>query len=595
MAFMRIRFNFACAALLLALSLPAGAADPAWIQLTSPNFVLYTDTTELKGRRLLEDFEGRIALLGTALGEIPQRQFPIQVFLFSKKEDFMEAAPRPTGTDAPSEFEKSAYLWRGPDRVFVAARDRAPADISNDVGHALGHVFFERLVVWRPFWAAEGAAEYFRRVGRSPENKRVSDKDSYPLEDLVEIVQPPKYDDDAIPTQTITSFRLQSHRLFRLMITQNHASQFRAHLKELATLQGQEAKLDVKALQAQFNEFTETMVPLVANSSGIRVVSATADAVSIPRGDLLLAARKTSEAASWYQADSASGRAARAILARYSRSGGEPIRLLARAAAEMPDAGLVQFHAGSIETKTPEDLQLQAQALDRAIALLPRLGRAHGQLARVNTLLGKGETALPQIERALELEPEYADQFLMIRAETLLSMNRFGESAAAGLTASHLPHSDMTIDYEAKGAEIVRRAEQARRELEGRQLQRIRDQVQAIVQEREPPVPPPPPVERPPELFGRIEYNVQSSRQLSIVNAPLPLYSNTLVQKRATGRITVRVTIGPDGKVTQASIVDSQLQEMNASTLDAAKKWTFAPSTGRAAAEARITFTFSVQ
>src|SRR5688572_5253346 len=87
MAFMRIRFNLACAVLLLALSLPAKAADPVWIQLSSPNFVLYTDTTEIKGRRLLEDFEGRFAALETVIGGIPQRQFPIQVFLFSKKED----------------------------------------------------------------------------------------------------------------------------------------------------------------------------------------------------------------------------------------------------------------------------------------------------------------------------------------------------------------------------------------------------------------------------------------------------------------------------------------------------------------------------
>jgi TonB family protein len=126
-------------------------------------------------------------------------------------------------------------------------------------------------------------------------------------------------------------------------------------------------------------------------------------------------------------------------------------------------------------------------------------------------------------------------------------------------------------------------------------LQRIRDEVQAIVVQREPPVPPPPPVTRPPDLFGKIEYSVQSNRQLSIVDAPLPIYSNALIQKSATGRITVRVTIGADGKVTQAAIADSQLPEMNTSTLDAAKKWTFGPAAGRAPVEARIVFTFSVQ
>src|SRR6187397_2960323 len=107
---MRIRSSLGCAALLVTLSLQVRGADPVWIQINSRNFVLYTDTTEVKGRRLLEDFEGRLAALGTVLGEIPRRQFPIEVFLFSRKEEFLEGAPRPVkvaGIDTPLEFEKS--------------------------------------------------------------------------------------------------------------------------------------------------------------------------------------------------------------------------------------------------------------------------------------------------------------------------------------------------------------------------------------------------------------------------------------------------------------------------------------------------------
>jgi protein TonB len=78
-----------------------------------------------------------------------------------------------------------------------------------------------------------------------------------------------------------------------------------------------------------------------------------------------------------------------------------------------------------------------------------------------------------------------------------------------------------------------------------------------------------------------------------VVNSPLPVYANALIQSGTSGKITVRVTIGPDGKVTQASVVDSQLQAMNVATVDAAKKWTFTPITGAPAVEARITFTFT--
>ena len=75
-----MRLRFLCAVLLLALGTPARAAEPVWIQVNSRNFTLFTDTTELKGRRLLEDFETRLASLGAVLGEIPQRQFPVEVF-----------------------------------------------------------------------------------------------------------------------------------------------------------------------------------------------------------------------------------------------------------------------------------------------------------------------------------------------------------------------------------------------------------------------------------------------------------------------------------------------------------------------------------
>jgi len=590
---MQIRPRLLCAILLLALSPPVRAADPVWIQMTSRDFVLFTDTTEAKGRRLLEDFEGRLSALSAALGEIPERQFPIEVFLFSKKEEFLEVAPRPTGPDAPRETEKSAHLWRGADRVFIVARDKAPADIAEDVGHSLGHVFMERLVLWRPYWLAEGAAEYFRKIGRNPDNRRIAEKDGYPVADILDIVPLKEYDDDA----SLTAFKVQSHRLLRVVLSQDGAA-FRAFLKALGPGAEEEAKLgvDVGMLQSTFNAYSETLIPPGTGALDIKV-SATASAdIAIHRGDLLVAAGKTSEAATWYKGDSPGARAGRAILARLSRGAGESMGVLARASSDFPNAGLVHFHLGSIETKTAADIELQARALARAVELLPRLGRARGQLARVETLLGKSEEALTQIDRALALEPEFGDQFFLIRAEALLALNRFGEARKAAQIAAALPHLDKTVDYDFKGSELSRRAEQTRRDLEGKQLDRIRAEVDALRARREPPPPAPPPP--PPAVavpVGRIEYNVQSSRQISIVNAPLPDYVDSLVRRGAAGSVTVRATVGSDGKVTQASIVESKLPEMNVATLNAVRKWTFKLPSGATAADARIVFQFIVQ
>ena len=587
-----MRFRLLCAVLLLAFSEPARAADPVWIQITSRNFTLFTDTTETKGRRLLEDFEGRLASLGGVLGEIPQRQFPIEVFLFSKREEFLETAPKPVGPDAPPEFDKSAYLLRGPDRIFVVARDKSPEDIADDVGHALGHVFFERVVMWRPFWVAEGAAEYFRKVGRAPDTKRVSEKDGFMVADLLEIVASKDYQDDARPT----AFRAQAHRLFRLAVAEQGAA-FRDYLASLKAEDGKEAKLkvDAAALQARFDAYAETRIAPGGGAFNVRLLPSS-DAISVHRGDLLLAAKKTSEAADWYKGEGPDARAARAILARFARSTNEAIRALDRAFRELPDAGLVAFHFGSVETKTPADIELQARALERAVELLPRSGRARGQLARVYALAGNGQEALTQIDRALELEPEYADELYASRSEAFLALARYGEANQAMKTAAALPHGDASQDYNLKVSELARRAEQTRRDADNKRLQEIRTEVSSRVAEREPPPPPRPPP--PPEKYGSMEYTMQSTRQTSIVNAPLPIFANALVQKGAAGNITVQVTIGVDGKVTNATIADSQVPEMNAATLDAVKQWTFTPVTagrGPAAFDAKIVVRFIVR
>src|SRR6185436_11564807 len=145
---------------------------------------------------------------------------------------------------------------------------------------------------------------------------------------------------------------------------------------------------------------------------------------------------------------------------RYSRTVNESIRTLDRAFRELPDSGLVAFHLGSIETKTPADIELQARALERAVEVLPRFGRARGQLARVYALAGNGEEALKQVDRALELEPEYADEFYAIRSEAFLVLARYGEANKAMQTAAVLPHGDASQNYNLKASEMERRVEQ---------------------------------------------------------------------------------------------------------------------------------------
>jgi TonB family protein len=262
----------------------------------------------------------------------------------------------------------------------------------------------------------------------------------------------------------------------------------------------------------------------------------------------------------------------------------------------MPEFGLVQFHFGSLETSMRSDQELQVAALQRAIQLLPKLGRAHGELARIYVQLGTPEKALPETDRALELEPEFADQFMATRAEALLAMSKFDDATKTIKIAAALPHTDRGVNYALKTSDMAKRVEEIRREGDARRLAELRSQVEAQVAEREPPrLPPPPP---PPPRSGGIEYEVQARVATQILTSPLPVYPAALIQKGTAGSITVQVNVGADGRVTQATIAASQVAELNTSTLEAVKRWTFKPATSAGKAvpfDARIVLRFTVQ
>src|SRR6266571_5583490 len=200
------------ALLVLAVRVPAlHAKDPKWFEMSSEHFLLFTDTNEGKGRCVNSDFENRVAAFSQAFGRGPARQFPVEIFLFNNEQDFIEALPHAQGEE---QLKKAAYLLGGPDRTFIVARDKSPDDIANDAGHALGHVLFERYGMWRPFWLAEGTAEYVRKIGRGADTKAISEQEGFSVADVLTIVPSATYNDNDPPTP----FRAESYRLVRLLL-----------------------------------------------------------------------------------------------------------------------------------------------------------------------------------------------------------------------------------------------------------------------------------------------------------------------------------------------------------------------------------------
>ena len=251
--------------------------------------------------------------------------------------------------------------------------------------------------------------------------------------------------------------------------------------------------------------------------------------------------------------------------------------MLERAARELPDNGLVQYHFGVLEIQDKKDIQSQVAALERAVQLLPLMGRAFAELARVYALNGQTEKGLPLVVKALDLEPEYADHFYEIRADVHVALGELPQALRDANVASDLPHADRSAveHYNLKVSAVRKRIEAARREIDLRELETLRNEVRAEAAVREPPPKPAPPP--PPVPVGSIGYEIETRAPIEVVDAVYPDYPEALRRKGATGTITLQVGIGPDGKVKAASITKSQLEDLNAATLDAVKKWSFKP------------------
>ena len=206
----------------------------------------------------MTDLEQRVAAFQTALGAVPKRQFPIEILLFKQGDDFLLSAPKVVPPEIAIDSYNSAYLLKGQDRVFIVAQDKSPDDIANEVGHTLGHLFLDRIVLWRPFWLEEGAAEYFRKVGRNPETKRIVPADRIPAGDVLSIVSSATYKD----SDPAGPFRIQSYRLLRIAMD-DHAAELRAYINASKQEPGRDAMLpiDVDAATERLNEFVDTRIP----------------------------------------------------------------------------------------------------------------------------------------------------------------------------------------------------------------------------------------------------------------------------------------------------------------------------------------------
>jgi protein TonB len=72
--------------------------------------------------------------------------------------------------------------------------------------------------------------------------------------------------------------------------------------------------------------------------------------------------------------------------------------------------------------------------------------------------------------------------------------------------------------------------------------------------------------------------NVTYNRPPKPINLPPPKYPEEAYQKKISGTVMVKIKINKEGKVTQASIYESDNEIFNNAALEAARKYEFEPA-----------------
>ena len=600
----------AIAAMAWALAAPAAAQSrrgEAWIELSTPRFVVLTDTDEEKGRRILEDFEARYAAYESAIVPVRSRQFPVTVFLFDQLQDFLSFLPEEVKTQLNLRNERvperSGYLFRGSVGPFIVLRDRGVDDLADDVGHSLGHLLLARSLLWQPFWLQEGVGEFVRALGRGDGDDPVDAGDAYALDELLEIVRSVNFDD----LGDGGAFRRQSYHLFRVLL-EDHPRILADYVAELGTAGGYDAALNLDAAALgnvasrvlDYDDRGLGLAPVVVDIAVRTIDSAEVDAA---KGDLAAAAGLQNLARSHYQASRTD--AARVGMARLSMRDARnenTRRGLRQLAGEMPESGLAQYAFGSLPPSGAEDRLPQIDALERAIELLPFMGRAYAALGALYLEEGRPEEAIRLAEEAIGREPEFADRAFEVIMEARLMAGDVDGAIEAAETAATLPHSDpgMLDHYRLLVPELYGRLERIRREADTNRLDALRRELETLVEAQDP---------RPeafpggPVPLGLVHYDTSSDpppgvSEPRLVSGDLPEYSTDMRRNRIQGRVVLDVDLDRQGRVTGAQVQSADDPALSEAAIAALRRWRFDPARLREESVAfsfRLTFTFDLQ
>jgi hypothetical protein len=124
---------------------------PAWVEVQSEHFTLWTDGSAQRGREIVGEMERRRQVILTALSPASRTR----VFVIALRDRLEVGDYRPVNVEASA---WDADNPTGHPGILMAADDVDHKHVAN---HEMAHVFSFEVVAHQPAWLAEGIAQYF--------------------------------------------------------------------------------------------------------------------------------------------------------------------------------------------------------------------------------------------------------------------------------------------------------------------------------------------------------------------------------------------------------------------------------------------------
>jgi len=145
-------------------AIPARAGDAPWVEVRSEHFTVITDAGEKNGRRVADRFEQMRTIFGLLFGRTKINQpVPLEIIAFRNTKEIRQYSSMFKG----KVVEVAGFFQQGEDKDFIAV-DMSQEDNWRTVFHEYAHVLLNSNYQRTAPWFDEGFAEFFSSTKVSP-------------------------------------------------------------------------------------------------------------------------------------------------------------------------------------------------------------------------------------------------------------------------------------------------------------------------------------------------------------------------------------------------------------------------------------------